>query len=46
MLVSINAKKRKERLKRELEEKKASYDGSQEGNKNKYIDLINSGKFV
>lgn len=46
MLVNINAKKRKEKIKSELDAKKAAYDGSKEGNKTKYIDLINSGRFV
>lgn len=30
----------------ELKAKKAAYDGSKTGNKTKYIDLINSGRFI
>lgn len=46
MIVMVNAKKRKDKLIREFKERKNNSDNSNDGRKNRFIDMIFSGKLV
>jgi len=46
MIVMVNVKKRKEKLIREYRERKQNADGSIEGRKSRFLDMIFSGKMV
>lgn len=46
MIVMVNAKKRKDRLIKEYKDRKNNADGSMDGRKKRFIDMIFSGKLV